>query len=88
MLKILVTGMNTGRNEIGSVLVVLRNAQLGTYLGWNIIPGGDRRMSLDERYSARARHPLDASGRIALFGLVSTFAVNGKCNRSETKFGF
>ena len=34
--------VDAGGNELGGVPVVLRDAPLGTYLGWNITAGGAR----------------------------------------------
>lgn len=39
-LKMLVPRVNADGNEIGGVPVVLLDAPLGTYLGWNITAGG------------------------------------------------
>jgi hypothetical protein len=40
ILKMLVPRVDADGNEIGGVPVVLRDAPLGTYLGWNITAGG------------------------------------------------
>jgi len=42
VIKMLVPKVDADGNEIGGVPVVLRDAPLGTYLGWNIIAGGAR----------------------------------------------
>ncbi len=42
VIKMLVPKVDADGNEIGCVPVVLRDAPLGTYLGWNIIAGGAR----------------------------------------------
>jgi hypothetical protein len=42
VIKMLVPKVDADGNEIGGVPVVLRDAPLGTYLGWNIIVGGAR----------------------------------------------
>jgi len=41
-IKMLVPRVDADGNEIGGVPVVLRDAPLGTYLGWNITAGGAR----------------------------------------------
>ncbi len=41
-LKMLVPRVDADGNELGGVPVVLRDAPLGTYLGWNITAGGER----------------------------------------------
>jgi hypothetical protein len=41
-LKMLVPRVDADGNELGGVPVVLRDAPLGTYLGWNITAGGAR----------------------------------------------
>jgi hypothetical protein len=42
VIKMLVPKVDADGNEIGGVPVVLRDAPLGTYLGWNIVAGGAR----------------------------------------------
>jgi hypothetical protein len=42
VIKMLVPRVDADGNEIGGVPVVLRDAPLGTYLGWNITAGGTR----------------------------------------------
>ncbi len=42
VLKMLVPRVNADGNEIGGVPLVLLDAPLGTYLGWNITAGGER----------------------------------------------
>ena len=42
VLKMLVPRVDADGNELGGVPVVLRDAPLGTYLGWNITAGGER----------------------------------------------
>src|SRR2546427_240353 len=42
VIKMLVPRVDADGNEIGGVPVVLRDAPLGTYLGWNITAGGAR----------------------------------------------
>jgi hypothetical protein len=42
IIKMLVPRVDTDGNEMGGVPVVLRDAPLGTYLGWNITAGGAR----------------------------------------------
>ena len=42
VIKMLVPRVNADGNEIGGVPVVLNDAPLGTYLGWNITDGGAR----------------------------------------------
>jgi hypothetical protein len=42
VIKMLVPRTNADGNELGGVPVVLRDAPLGTYLGWNITAGGAR----------------------------------------------
>ena len=48
VLKMLVPGVDVDGNEIGGVPVVLRDAPLGTYLGWNIAAGGERPFHKDQ----------------------------------------
>ncbi len=48
VLKMLVPRVNTDGNEIGGVPVVLLDAPLGTYLGWNITAGGARPFHQDQ----------------------------------------
>ena len=40
VIKMLVPKVDADGNEIGGVPVVLRDAPLGTYMGWNITAGG------------------------------------------------
>lgn len=42
VIKMLVPRVNADGNELGGVPVVLQDAPLGTYLGWNITAGGAR----------------------------------------------
>ena len=42
VLKALVPRVDADGNEVGGAPVVLRDAPLGTYLGWNITAGGER----------------------------------------------
>jgi hypothetical protein len=42
VIKMLVPRVNADGNEIGGVPVVLNDAPLGTYLGWNVTAGGAR----------------------------------------------
>lgn len=42
VIRLLVPKVDTDGNEIGGVPVVLRDAPLGTYLGWNVTAGGER----------------------------------------------
>jgi hypothetical protein len=42
VLRMLVPRVDADGNELGGVPVVLRDAPLGTYLGWNITAGGER----------------------------------------------
>ena len=42
VLKMLVPRVDADGNELGGVPVVLQDAPLGTYLGWNITAGGER----------------------------------------------
>lgn len=42
MVRMLVPRVNADGNELGGVPVVLHDAPLGTYLGWNITAGGDK----------------------------------------------
>jgi len=42
VIKMLVPRVDADGNEMGGVPVVLRDAPLGTYLGWNITAGGAR----------------------------------------------
>jgi hypothetical protein len=48
VLKMLVPKVDADGNEIGGVPVVLRDAPLGTYLGWNITAGGARPFHKDK----------------------------------------
>jgi hypothetical protein len=48
VLKMLVPRVDADGNEIGGVPVVLRDAPLGTYLGWNITAGGERPFHKDQ----------------------------------------
>lgn len=48
VLKMLVPKVDADGNEIGGVPVVLRDAPLGTYLGWNITAGGARPFHQDK----------------------------------------
>jgi len=48
VLKMLVPGVDVDGNEIGGAPVVLRDAPLGTYLGWNIAAGGERPFHKDQ----------------------------------------
>jgi Alpha/beta hydrolase domain len=47
-LRLLAPRVNAYGNEIGGVPVVLREAPLGTYLGWNITAGGERPFHKDQ----------------------------------------
>jgi hypothetical protein len=42
VMRMLVPRVNADGNELGGVPVVLHDAPLGTYLGWNITAGGER----------------------------------------------
>ena len=42
VIRMLVPRVNADGNELGGVPVVLTDAPLGTYLGWNVTAGGDR----------------------------------------------
>ncbi len=42
VIRMLVPRVNADGNELGGVPVVLHDAPLGTYLGWNITAGGER----------------------------------------------
>jgi hypothetical protein len=42
VIRMLVPRVNVDGNEIGGVPVVLNDAPLGTYLGWNVTAGGAR----------------------------------------------
>ena len=42
VLKMLAPKVDADGNELGGVPVVLRDAPLGTYLGWNVTAGGER----------------------------------------------
>jgi hypothetical protein len=42
VLRMLVPRVDADGNELGGVPVVLRDAPLGTYLGWNVTAGGER----------------------------------------------
>ena len=42
VLRMLVPRVDADGNELGGVPVVLRDAPLGTYLGWNLTAGGER----------------------------------------------
>jgi len=48
VLKMLVPKVNADSNEVGGVPVVLLDAPLGTYLGWNITAGGARPFHKDQ----------------------------------------
>ena len=48
VIKMLVPRVDADGNEIGGVPVVLRDAPLGTYLGWNITAGGARPFHQDQ----------------------------------------
>ena len=48
VLKMLVPKVDADGNEMGGVPVVLRDAPLGTYLGWNITAGGARPFHKDK----------------------------------------
>ncbi|HKA41983.1 MAG TPA: alpha/beta hydrolase domain-containing protein [Burkholderiales bacterium] len=48
VLKMLVPKVDADGNEVGGVPVVLRDAPLGTYLGWNITAGGERPFHKDK----------------------------------------
>ena len=48
LVKSLVPRVNADGNEIGGVPVVLLDAPLGTYLGWNITAGGERPFHQDQ----------------------------------------
>ena len=48
VIKMLVPKVDADGNEVGGVPVVLRDAPLGTYLGWNITAGGDRPFHKDQ----------------------------------------
>jgi hypothetical protein len=48
VIKTLVPKVDADGNEIGGVPVVLREAPLGTYLGWNITAGGERPFHKDK----------------------------------------
>src|SRR4029077_16835574 len=42
VIRMLVPRVNADGNELGGVPVVLNDAPLGTYLGWNVTAGGAR----------------------------------------------
>ena len=48
VIKMLVPRVDADGNEMGGVPVVLRDAPLGTYLGWNITAGGARPFHQDQ----------------------------------------
>ena len=48
VIKMLVPRVNADGNEVGGVPVVLNDAPLGTYLGWNITAGGARPFHKDQ----------------------------------------
>ena len=48
VIKMLVPKVDGDGNEVGGVPVVLREAPLGTYLGWNITAGGERPFHKDK----------------------------------------
>jgi alpha/beta hydrolase family protein len=48
VIKMLVPRTNADGNELGGVPVVLQDAPLGTYLGWNITAGGARPFHKDQ----------------------------------------
>lgn len=48
VIKMLVPRVDADGNEFGGVPVVLREAPLGTYLGWNITAGGARPFHKDQ----------------------------------------
>jgi hypothetical protein len=48
VIKMLVPRVDADGNEIGGVPVVLRDAPLGTYLGWNITAGGEQPFHKDQ----------------------------------------
>ena len=48
IIKMLVPKVDADGNEVGGVPVVLRDAPLGTYLGWNITAGGERPFHKDK----------------------------------------
>jgi hypothetical protein len=48
VIKMLVPRVDADGNEIGGVPVVLRDAPLGTYVGWNITAGGARPFHQDQ----------------------------------------
>ncbi len=51
VLRMLVPRVNADGNELGGVPVVLHDAPLGTYLGWNIVAGGERGFHQGQRCS-------------------------------------
>jgi Alpha/beta hydrolase domain len=48
VLKMLAPKVDADGNEVGGVPVVLLDAPLGTYLGWNVTAGGDRPFHQDQ----------------------------------------
>src|SRR5262249_13327844 len=48
VIRMLVPRVDADGNELGGVPVVLRDAPLGTYLGWNITAGGARPFHKDQ----------------------------------------
>ena len=48
VLKMFAPRVNADGNELGGVPVVLLDAPLGTYLGWNVTAGGDRPFHKDQ----------------------------------------
>ena len=56
VLKMLVPRVDADGNELGGVPVVLRDAPLGTYLGWNITAGVNA-PSIRARLTTPAAHP-------------------------------
>jgi hypothetical protein len=48
VLKMFAPKVDADGNELGGVPVVLRDAPLGTYLGWNITAGGDKPFHKDQ----------------------------------------
>ena len=48
VLKMLAPKVDADGNELGGVPVVLRDAPLGTYLGWNVTAGGERPFHQDQ----------------------------------------
>ena len=56
VIKMLVPKVDADGNEIGGVPVVLRDAPLGTYLGWNITASGTRPFHKDQALQVRRQH--------------------------------